>query len=187
MLDLIYVGDATRHPVNFQKLSDHVVSLKSDNLPISESGFYLCRTGKDDYWDYTKYVTVYRRLEGIVQYSNDGSVWIDPPEPTRTVTLSVNWDDGGNVKGIRPKQLLLKTNVKEIVLSEERGWVDTIADVPVSQEVVINEVEEVADYECTIEGTTVFEKTDYILPDVPTIEQRVSDLEEAVCELAELL
>ena len=85
MLEMKYVGEDTAYKVIFTIISEDVVQLAGD-FPVKTSGFRLSRIGKNDNWNYTKYTTVYRKLDGAVQFSNDGSVYVppvipDPPEP----------------------------------------------------------------------------------------------------------
>lgn len=85
MLEMKYVGEDTAYKVTFAIISADVVQLAGD-FPVKISGFRLSRIGKNDNWNYTKYTTIYRQLDGAVQFSNDGSVYVppvipDPPEP----------------------------------------------------------------------------------------------------------
>lgn len=81
MLNLQYVGDITKYPVNFKKLSGHVIQI-TGKMPIKLTGFILSRIVGDEWQaDYSSYNTVYREIEGGVQFSNDGSVYVAPPEP----------------------------------------------------------------------------------------------------------
>ena len=85
MLEMRYVGEDTAYQVTFTIISADVVQLAGD-FPVKTLGFTLSRIGKNDNWNYTKYTTVYRQLDGAVQFSNEGSVYVppvipDPPEP----------------------------------------------------------------------------------------------------------
>lgn len=78
MLKMKYIesdSDET-YLVEFRK-KRNVVELKGD-FPIKTTGFALSREGKEDNWDYSAYTTVYREIEGGVQFSNDGSVYVEP-------------------------------------------------------------------------------------------------------------
>lgn len=81
MLNLQYVGDTTKYPVNFRRISNHVVQV-TGKIPVKLNGFILSRLVPDD-WnpDYSQYNTVYREINGGVQFSDDGSVYVAPPEP----------------------------------------------------------------------------------------------------------
>lgn len=81
MLNLQYVGDATKYPVSFRKISDHIVQV-TGRIPIKLCGFTLSRL-TEDAWktDYSKFNTVYREISGGAQFSDDGSVYVAPPEP----------------------------------------------------------------------------------------------------------
>ena len=80
MLKLQYKGSKTIYDVEFSRISSHVVQIMGD-IPVKDKGFTLSRDGADDGWDYSKFKTVYRLIEGGVQFSDNGSVYVAPPEP----------------------------------------------------------------------------------------------------------
>ncbi len=81
MVNLTYLGEAVSYPVLFDAISGHVVQIKGA-FPVRQSGFVLNRIGRDDdNWDYSGYTTVYRIIEGGVQFSDDSSIYVAPPEP----------------------------------------------------------------------------------------------------------
>ena len=77
MLDLKYINDSAIYQVEFSKISDNVCQIKGD-IPIKTNGFTLSRIGESDDWSYEAYNTVYREIEGGVQFSNNGSVYVEP-------------------------------------------------------------------------------------------------------------
>lgn len=79
MINLKYVDSETIYDVNFSRISQHVVQVLG-NLPFLDKGFILSRNGKNDKWDYSNYVTLYRKVEGGLQLSDDGSVYVVPVE-----------------------------------------------------------------------------------------------------------
>lgn len=80
---LKYVNEKNSYEVAFKKVSPHIVQITSaDEFPVKTKGFICFRDGvEDDEWDYKRFKTVYRRIEGGVQFSDDGSVYVAPPEP----------------------------------------------------------------------------------------------------------
>lgn len=72
-----------KYSVDFHKISDNVVELVG-NFPIQTDGFMLSRENMDDKWDYSGFTTVYREIDGGCQFSNNGSVYVEPIpyEPT---------------------------------------------------------------------------------------------------------
>lgn len=80
MLNMRYAKEQTVYEVGFRKISNHVIELEGD-FPIKTKGFTLSRDESDDKWDYKKFKTVYRKIDGGVQFSDDGSVYVAPPEP----------------------------------------------------------------------------------------------------------
>lgn len=80
MLNLKFKGHEEVYPVSYTIISDHVVQITGE-CPALTDGFTLSRQGKDDGWDYIAFTTVYRQMDGAVQYSDDGSVYVPPKPP----------------------------------------------------------------------------------------------------------
>lgn len=81
MINLKYAGEKTSYEVNFKKVNSHVVQITGEFL-VKTKGFVLFRDeADDDTWDYSEYTTVYREIEGGVQFSDDESVYVAPPDP----------------------------------------------------------------------------------------------------------
>lgn len=85
MLELKYTDTEETYMVELisRPMLKNIIELKGD-FPILTNGFTLSRIGKEDNWDYSGYTTIYREIEGGVQFSNDGSVYAEPepiPEP----------------------------------------------------------------------------------------------------------
>lgn len=107
MLNLTYVGESTIHKIEFNRNSKHIVSVKG-SLPARTNGFTLSREGKRDNWDYKDYTTVYRKLDGEIQFSNDGSVHV---EPIPKVSFCTN--GGGALEGETIQEV---KNYEELVI-----------------------------------------------------------------------
>ena len=83
MLKLKYINSEISYEVDFCNISDHVIEIKG-NIPIETEGFILSRLNFEDNWDYSLYTTIYKIIENGVQFSNDGSTYMEPdpiPEP----------------------------------------------------------------------------------------------------------
>lgn len=80
MLNLKYINSEITYPVKFSRVSVNVVQVLGD-LPFEDKGFTLSREGKKDFWNYTDYTTLYKEVEGGLQFSNDGSVYEEPIKP----------------------------------------------------------------------------------------------------------
>lgn len=80
MLNLRYIGEETDYSVNFKSINENVVEVTGENLPEKETGFIVTRIGDPSAFtgDYSEHKTIYREVEGGFQYSNDGSVYIEP-------------------------------------------------------------------------------------------------------------
>lgn len=59
---------------SIEQINDNVVQITGD-LPIQEYGFMLLEDGKKFDGDYSKYRTIYRRIDSGAQFSNNGNVW----------------------------------------------------------------------------------------------------------------
>ena len=180
MLSLNYVGEYDSYEVEFDR-NEHVVTLKGD-FPIKTTGFYLSQPGKVNDLNYTAFKTVYRVIAGGVQFSDDGSVWV---EPTRNVTVQAVWDDHDDIEGLRPKSVAVTVNGK-VVMLEADTWSITYENIKESEVIEVTDAADIAGYDKTISGTTVMYHHEYLDP-TPSLEERVNDLEVAVCELADVI
>lgn len=81
MIKLKYSGEQTAYDVSFKKISGHIIQITGE-FPVKEKGFVCYRDeDEEDTWDYAGYSTVYREIDGGAQFSDDGSVYVAPPEP----------------------------------------------------------------------------------------------------------
>ena len=82
-MQLQYKKDNSIYEVKFKKINKNVVQISGD-FPIQTDGFTLSREEYEDNWDYSAFTTVYKEIENGCQFSNDGSVYVEPifPEPT---------------------------------------------------------------------------------------------------------
>ena len=180
MLSLNYVGEYASYEVEFDR-NEHVVTLKGD-FPIKTTGFYLSQPGKINDLNYTAFKTVYRVIAGGVQFSDDESVWV---EPTRDVTVQAVWDDHDDIEGLRPESVAVTVNGK-VVMLEAAAWSITYEAIKESEVIEITDAADINGYDKTINGTTVVYHHEYLDP-TPSLEERVNDLEIAVCELADVI
>lgn len=82
-MQLKYLNDENTCDVDFNKISKNVVEITGD-FPIKNDGFTLSRETHEDNWDYSAFTTIYREIENGCQFSNDGSVYVEPVVPTPT-------------------------------------------------------------------------------------------------------
>ena len=82
MIKIKYNNLNTFEEVIFTKLSTNVISLVGTTE--NNSGFTTYRMSGEQLGDFSDYTTTYRILDDEVQYSNDGSIWVEPEpyEPT---------------------------------------------------------------------------------------------------------
>ena len=171
-------------PINVSfSMQNNIITL-TGNVPQNTSGFVAYTINDIVLGDYSDFTTIYRVLPDAVQFSNDGSVWVPPK---KNVLIAVGWDDGNDVKGIRPAEvaidiLLNGEKDKSIKLNSSMGWQYELTNVLESDEYTIN-VEDVTDYSYLINGTSVVYKTEYPQPEVLTVD----DVAIAVAELTDVV
>lgn len=176
-----YKSSEKKYELNGIKKEKHIVTLLGI-LPENTSGFSIFSNGKK-IGDYSGFTTVYRKLDDGIQYSDDGSVWA---EPTSDISVVVMWDDEDDSEGIRPESIYAtltydNTDYK-LTLSAENGWKASIGEKETRAFSLVADA--VEGYEQHIEGLVIgmYHKVAEI-----TLEDRVTDLEAAVCELAEMI
>ena len=81
MIKIKYNNSSVFEEVTFSK-TDNIVSLKG--ATENNSGFTTYRMSGEQLGDFSDFTTTYKLLDDEVQYSNDGSVWVEPKpyEPT---------------------------------------------------------------------------------------------------------
>lgn len=133
MLKMRYIGLKTEYDAGFKKISDHIVQLLG-NFPVKEKGFQLSRAGMEDWdkMDYTGFTTIYRVIEGGVQFSDDGSVYVPPKLITTFVAGS-----GGTIEGTLEQEV---SDYSELVIpvpapDENYAFVKWDPEIPDSGEV----------------------------------------------------
>lgn len=181
-MKLIYAGTTTQYMVDVAAIKGNVIQVLG-SLPMKEKGFKLIDDEGTEY-DYSKFKTLYREVEGGYQYSNDGETW---EEPTKEVTVAVDWHDDNNKEGYRPGMVTVTvidgdTAIDNLRLSESNNWQKTYTDVPVSHVYTIT-ASNIANYKLTVNETTA----DYELetPKEPTVEEMLAELTNIVLELDE--
>ena len=83
MIKLKYVGEKNIYDILFKKLNSNIVQITGD-FPVKAKGFICFREEDEaDEWNYEGFTTVYREIDGGAQFSDNGSVYIEPviPEP----------------------------------------------------------------------------------------------------------
>ena len=171
-------------PINVSfSMQNNIITL-TGNVPKNTSGFIAYTVNDIVLGDYSEYTTIYRVLPDAVQFSNDGSVWVPPK---KNVLIAASWDDGDDVKGIRPAEIAIDILLngekdKSIKLNSSMGWQYELTNVLESDEYTIN-VEDVTDYSYLINGTSVVYKTEYPQPEVLTVD----DVAIAVAELTDVV
>lgn len=87
MIKIKYNNSNKFEEVTFSK-TDNIVSLKG--ATENNSGFKTYRLSGEQLGDFSDYTTTYRVLNDEVQYSNDGSVWVEPTPYEPTVEDEIN-------------------------------------------------------------------------------------------------
>ena len=165
MLNLIYIGENTIHKIEFKRVNDHIVSVKG-SLPAQTNGFKLSREGKKDNWDYKDYTTIYRELDGEIQFSNDGSVYVEPIPKVSFCTNGGGTLDGETVQEVRNYEELV---IPTPVAGENYEFTQWSPEIPLSGEIDGNK-----------SYTAVFVSTLPPPDPEPTLEERMTVMEETV-------
>lgn len=112
MLNMNYINSTTKYAVNFKTITSNIIEIKGD-FPIQTDGIQISREKKpDDVWDYSEYTTIYREIEGGVQFSNDGSVYVEPeptPEPEPYVPT---------LEEVQEQKVIEINNVQQTVIAQ---------------------------------------------------------------------
>ena len=88
MIKIKYNDTEAFEEVTFSK-TDKIISLKG--ATENNSGFKTYRMNGEQLGDFSDYKTTYRIIDDVVQYSNDGSVWIEPPTYDKDDTTEPTW------------------------------------------------------------------------------------------------
>ena len=112
MLNMNYINSTEKYAVNFKTITSNIIEIKGD-FPIQTDGIQISRDKKpDDIWDYSDYTTIYREIEGGVQFSNDGSAYVEPepiPEPEPYVPT---------LEEVREQKVIEINNVQQAVIAQ---------------------------------------------------------------------
>lgn len=168
MLNLTYVGESTIHKIEFDRKSNNIVSVKG-TLPAQANGFTLSRAGKKDNWDYKDYTTIYRELDGEIQFSNDGSIYVKPLPEVNFYTNGGGTLEGETLQEVYTYEELV---VPTPVASENYEFTQWSPEIPESGEIDGNK-----------SFTAIFTST---LPEPepePTLEDEVTALKGSVATL----
>ena len=131
MLIMKYIGLKTEYDIEFSNLTKNIVQVKGD-VPAKTNGFTISRPEIEDNWDYSAFTTVYRELDGVIQFSNDGSVYVPPKLITTFVAGS-----GGTIEGTLEQEV---SDYSELVIpvpapDENYAFVKWDPEIPDSGEV----------------------------------------------------
>ncbi len=127
MLDLKYINDSAIYQVEFSKISDNVCQIKGD-IPIKTNGFTLSRMGESDDWSYEAYNTVYRKIEGGVQFSNDGSVYVEPKKKVTFISGTGGKLTGSTEQEVYEYSELIVPSVEVEENYQFNGWLPEIPE-----------------------------------------------------------
>ena len=78
MIKIKFLDQDALYPVSFTQDSAHVCTTIGEGIPQDTCGFQTFRMNGQPLGDRSDFTTIYRILDGGIQWSNDGSVWIEP-------------------------------------------------------------------------------------------------------------
>lgn len=131
-------------------MSNGIVTLKGSDVPESEAGFRLYKSNGKVLGNYDDYKTVYRVLEDGVQFSNDGSKYI---EPTYDVVVSIIWNTN-KIRNIVTVEIEHEDKKDNINLTSDNNWSFTYSNIPVSISFSVT-APDFPGLEKSIDGTTI--------------------------------
>ena len=119
---LKYKNEETTYDVEFKKISKNIVEIKGD-FPIKDVGFTLSRPDMNDGWDYSEFITVYKEVDSGAQFSNDGSIYVEPIIPIPTEEELAEMEEQERIANINAqinnlKEQLASTDYKIIKCTE---------------------------------------------------------------------
>ena len=79
MINIKFNNKETFEEVEFSR-NENIITLNGITTE-NNSGFKTYRMSGEQLGDFSDYTTIYRVLDGEVQYSNDGSVYVEPTIP----------------------------------------------------------------------------------------------------------
>lgn len=170
MLNFKYLGEEKNYNVEISSISNTLCSIKG-NIPVKNKGFVLSRDGKNDNWNYSEYNTVYKNKNGIITFSNNGSVFVP------TVNFISN---SGQLDGELSQNV---SNYEDIIIptpidTEYSKFVKWVPEIPSSGKIEEDFVSFVAEFE------VIEQNFDETLGNETTLESRVTQLESDVDYLA---
>ena len=81
MIKIKFLDRDVFYPVSFSQDSAHVCTTIGEGIPQDTCGFQTFRMNGQPLGDRSDFTTIYRILDNGIQWSNDGSVWTEPPAP----------------------------------------------------------------------------------------------------------
>lgn len=114
MIKIKYNDSDIFHKVEFSRI-EHIVTLKGITGQ-NTSGFTTYRLSGEQLGDFSEFTTVYRVGSNYVEYSNDGSVYIEPIKPTEEELAKIKLQE--QIANL--KHELAETDYQAIKYAE--GW-----------------------------------------------------------------
>ena len=91
MIKIKYNSSNVFEEVTFSRLSNNIVSLKGTTE--NNTGFTTYKMSGEKLGDLSDFTTTYRIIGDEVQYSNDGSVWVDNKHNEQTEPAEPTWQE----------------------------------------------------------------------------------------------
>lgn len=172
MISIRFMDSEKIYAALFKQLNKNIIRLLGD-IPSNTSGFVILKSGTDKILgDYSDFTTVYRKIDGGVEYSNNGMVYV---EHLPKVTFEVG--EGGIIEGALVQKV---KNYEDLIIPKPIADADYAfytwnPEIPLSGEIKGNKT-----------FTALFEST-VVEPTEPTLEERVSVVEEDIQKINEAL
>ena len=149
MLEIKFISEGNRKPITyFRKINEHVVCL--DLSTENTSGFHTYVDGRNE-GDFSNFKTIYKQIDNLTYFSNDGSIWI---EPTKEAIINVEFSGELDDRHIIPNEVEVLTNKGKVLVTKANNWEYTFSILE-SENIEILDAEELNGFEKTIDGETI--------------------------------
>lgn len=140
MIKIKFNDEPYMHDVEFRRLNDNIVYIIGLQ-EINTTGFKTFDSDGEYLGDFSDYATMYRALSDGIQYSNNGSVWIEPITELKAIV------NGADI----PSEINIKTSTGADITLFSPLFTETVS----GDNVIIIESEDLYDFYHTINGSIV--------------------------------
>lgn len=177
---LQYLGETELYSVIVNAVKSNVIEVIGD-FPHQSTGFnIIIKNGV--VVDHSQFQTIYRDFDDRCQFSNDGSVWV---QPVKDIVISATFDNElhePDTVDVKLMEFYGDVEVATITLRKENNYIHTLYNVPAENNYRL-EATYVENYSYQVDGMTV--RYTIIYPTEDVIEEIQNDITDTQVGLAE--